>query len=442
MTRAVPPLLTLTLIATLSCGGSDSPAGGQDPPPPPSSSSDRLAWDQRLSAGESASDFGYAVYVDSRRADFSSTSCGTPANGVVSCTAPLPVMTPGTHVLELVSFRRADGIESERAAPVTVVVAGTPPPPSHVAPPAAAADMPLAALDCSVHPLGSDRALLASTDGQLSIRTADGSSRVRLEWTAPAGEWTLRSAAPHADYDTNGLVFVLFAGGGSDAGRVSVVRYRDAGGLLGERATIFTASLDAGLARPRLRAGPGGSLLLLLLDGPTSSARDPRHFLIKLDDRGGVAAESRHSSVYMDLAAAQPFELDWPASSDGPWSLSGLPWSLRSPSIGTRGGGAEPLPSSALPGAVPVGLAVAAARDGSGRARAWVVASDGTVERLDRARGRWTPLGRLQIDGVDAVFDARMYDDDSTIAYCGSQTLDSGATVIRDGTLSVRRRSP
>jgi hypothetical protein len=440
MTRAVPPLLALAILASFNCGGSNGPADGGQEPPPPSSNSERLAWDQRLASGENSSDYGYAVYIDSRRSDLSSTSCGAPNSGVVSCTAPLPVMTPGTHVLELVSFRRADGIESERAAPVTVVVPGTPPP-SHVAPPADAQGGTEAAgipRDCSVNPLGAEEALVASSDGQLWRLSADGASRSPLEWTAPDGEWTLRAATPHSGFETNGLVFLLFSGSGPDAGRLSVVRYRHAGGVLGERATIFTATLDVEAARPRLRTGPDGSLLLVLLDGLVPASRDSRHFLIKLDERGAVAADSRHESVFMDVAAAQPLEIDWPTSSTAPWSVSGLAWSLRAPPDRSARVDADSLPSGALPGAIPIGLDVAEERD---RARVWIVASDGTVERLDYAQGRWSPSRRLQIEGVDGLFDARMLGDDAAIAYCGGRTLD-GATVVRSGTVSVRRRSP
>jgi hypothetical protein len=109
------------------------PSQSRTPSPPSPSSpgeiaitgSERLGWDQRVSADDELQQLRFGVYVDepSARTDLSSASCDEPASaGVVSCSSPLPQLTVGRHTLALVSYYADTGMESGKSNVLTVVL--------------------------------------------------------------------------------------------------------------------------------------------------------------------------------------------------------------------------------------------------------------------------------------------------------------------------------
>jgi hypothetical protein len=421
MKCAVPRLLLTVLLASGGCGGNTNPPDNQQDPPP-SSGGDRLAWDQSIPAVDEPARYRFAVYVDSSRMELPSATCAAPQNEVAACTSPLPVLAPGRHVLELVSYLLPDAVESARAAPVVIVVPGTP---THLtdslAAPHEGAALDEAVRDCSITPLGDGRALLTLASGQLRLVTLEGTAHeARLDWAPPDGQWILRGAAAHPGFAVNRLVYVLLSGEGDETDRISVVRYREAAGALGERAVIFDARVGIAAARPRLRVGPGASLLIGLFDGPTPAAGTRnRRFVIRLDERGELAADSRRDVFFMEPVLVRPYALDWPASATGPWSVGNLPRVLRGPATAATALDG-PLPTGAAPGTFPVDVGIAAGTETTGHSQLWVVSSDGTVEQLAFDASRWSVVFRTSLGVSSVLHDARIPGGESVVAYCGS----------------------
>ena len=122
---------TAVLLASASmlvtCGGSASsntpspvPGGGG-----PSSQAARVGWTQPATSLAQASSYLYKVYVDrSNRMDLGSPTCGAGSGvGNFDCSAILPQIAVGEHVLELVAVD-TNGSESPKATAISIVVAG------------------------------------------------------------------------------------------------------------------------------------------------------------------------------------------------------------------------------------------------------------------------------------------------------------------------------
>jgi hypothetical protein len=104
--------------------------GGATGSPPGSGSAEtitgaeRFGWEQPANdAGELAS-FRYAIYVDETRTEAGDVSCGSASTiGRFACTCALPVMTSGSHSLQVAAFVIDAGTtrESTRSAAVRVI---------------------------------------------------------------------------------------------------------------------------------------------------------------------------------------------------------------------------------------------------------------------------------------------------------------------------------
>ena len=84
--------------------------------------SERLAWDQQASDAAELASFHYAIYVDGVRSELPDAACA-PAPAGFACSARLPALTAGSHMIELASFTSDLGIvESTKSSPLRVQV--------------------------------------------------------------------------------------------------------------------------------------------------------------------------------------------------------------------------------------------------------------------------------------------------------------------------------
>ena len=311
----------LVAALALACGGSSSDsAGPSQPGSGGTAGGPKLAWDQSAPGADELRQYSYVLYVDGTAVPLSGAACGTLAAETLTaaCTAPLPAMSAGQHTLEMATRITRDGVilESARSAPITYsagsggfasgtagasagVPAGWPVTPGPAAP-NGAADPDYPALDASsarnlaatapsfvveavVAGLDAPSALAELPDGRLLIAERGGVIRLAsagllspepaatLPDADPAADAPV-SIAPAPDFAESRQVFVGYGAldaAGARSGRV--IRYREAGGVLGEPAVVVDG-LPAGLAAPRVTIGPDRRLYVVTSSGAAAEA--------------------------------------------------------------------------------------------------------------------------------------------------------------------------
>ena len=268
-------------VLTAACGG-PSP---QSAPPSRSASGDalggpRLAWDQFASNAEELRRYSFVLYVDGTSVPLPDAACGTlpPETLQAACTSSLPALTTGQHTLEMATRVTESGVvmESARSAPI-VYTAGAPSVSWQAAgaraqTPERADAAPLAYIvDRVVSGVDRPSALARLPDGRLLIAERGGRIRVAengILLPDPAAELAGAdpgldarvSLAVASDFALSHQVYVSYAtldDSGSRAGRV--VRFREAGGKLGEAVALIDG-LPADSAAPVVRVGRDGAL--------------------------------------------------------------------------------------------------------------------------------------------------------------------------------------
>jgi hypothetical protein len=129
MRRAGPALLVLVFAVVPACGSSKSPTGpdttGSTGGAVAITGSERLGWSQPAASAEDAAALGYRLFVDASRVDVSGTACEPSTTlGVYECSAPLPRLSTGRHVLSLIAVD-SRGVEGPPSLALTVIVSGS-----------------------------------------------------------------------------------------------------------------------------------------------------------------------------------------------------------------------------------------------------------------------------------------------------------------------------
>ena len=283
-------------LAALAAAWIHVSCGGGPPAPPPASEPvqpgaiavtgrERLAWNYDAFPGAVT----FRAHVDGAPVDIAEPSCQPSADGH-ACSAPLPPLTPGVHVIE-VSAVAAGDLEGERSSPITVQMvtrttavggaAGMPG--GEAVPPAIAIDTLMSDVPWPVQlaTLPDGRVLVGQGDGRVRTfhgaaphRVTEALDAVTLFDPPPRGGVSI-TAAPAADAALGHVFLSYIAHHDDGTSRLSVVRVRDVDGRLGEPAAI----LDAPLAPPpagaqddaapgsRIATGPDGLLYVLLPGG-------------------------------------------------------------------------------------------------------------------------------------------------------------------------------
>jgi glucose/arabinose dehydrogenase len=386
--KAVLPCCVAAL--ALACGGSSSDS--QAPSQPGASSGPKLAWDQFAPSTEDLRQYSYVLYVDGAPVPLTAASCGALAAETLTaaCTAPLPALAPGQHTLAMATRITRDGIilESGRSAPISYTVgsggfaSGTAGVPAAAPSTGAAVTGPagsgsLVARDPGggvgspgasfgaeeVLGAGGDRflveivasdldrpsALARFPDGRLLIAEQGGRLRFAdeglpllepaalLPGADPADDARV-SIALAPDFESSRHVYVAYAAvddRGARSGRI--LRFREAGGVLGE-AAVLVDGLPAAVAAPWVAIGPDRTLYV------GTSALDAEEAL----DLGSDAGKILRFALDGTIAAGNPVPSS-PVFSFGFVRHSGLDadpgtgdlWFVEETSAGTKVGRAQ-----------------------------------------------------------------------------------------------------
>jgi glucose/arabinose dehydrogenase len=348
---------------TSACDREQSPPS--QPPPGSITGRERVGWDQQAPNADELREYSYVLYVDGVAVVLANATCGALGGEGPSaaCSSPLPALQPGQHTLELATRITRGGtvLESARSAPLIVTVAGF----------ASTGSASLTAQTTDVQgpdgtrqliemvASGLDRpsALARMPDRRLLIAERRGRVRIAEDGRlldAPALEltdaemeggenWSL-AVAP--DFATTRHVYVSYVArdtGGLRIGRV--VRFREAGGTLGEPAVMLD-DLPAQAGAPRTRIGPDGALYV------GTTALNPRD----ADDLGSYAGKILRFTTAGVVPLDNPFrfspvfsfghrgrlDFDWEPVNKGLWHVETDPGgvSLGRPNSERRGEGA------------------------------------------------------------------------------------------------------
>lgn len=326
-----------------SCGGGGDrerpPA--PDPPaetPPPGvtlvNGSERVGWTQP----DYQPAWSFVAYVDLQPVSLTGVTCaGAPD---ADCSAPLPSMSDGLHTLEIASIGAAG--EGPLSEPIRLQKTSSRSVVSTLSSVAASRFLPDAsfAVDVVATGLNGPVQLAAAGNGRVLAATADRRVQLLDTATSAAPALALNAAstltpppvgplgvAVHPDFARNGFVFLGFIADEDGRTLLRIVRARDAGGVLGEFATLHesgirfepqtdraadSSSTDhvARAVAPRLAFGPDGLLYALLPDGlsftDAAAASRPEPALLRLRDDGRLPQEG--PVVGLDV---HPLGLSW-----------------------------------------------------------------------------------------------------------------------------------
>jgi hypothetical protein len=292
---------------------------------------ERLAWGQ---VGDT-SGLRFRAYVDNKPVDLPSATCNS-ARPEAECSSPLPALTDGAHIIELVNVTLPAGIESARSGPISLQKAAAR---SASALPLASARYGAPRLE-SVITIADGLSFTADIvatgvrapaqlswlpDGRLLLAEADGRVRVvrpgEPENRDPALESGMLASQPlgtlgiasHPDFAQNRFVYVsLLERERFGDTRLRLLRLREVGDTLGEPATLFEAPVagTSGQAGPRMAFGPDRLLYLMLPPGMEFvnelAASTPRASMLRLTEDGRASSIEPLSGI-----TASPLAFTW-----------------------------------------------------------------------------------------------------------------------------------
>lgn len=347
-TKAAAIAMALVLASSSGCRRSPSetpapePAPAPTPPtpaptdPPLVTGSERLGWDQQLLPGTQAAEYDFAVYVDGMRSALSRVECARETNPrEISCTAPLPQLEPGRHVLEMVAIRVVGGQvrESAKSEPLTVRKISL-----SVTIPVPAADMPEGTasraasgwqrIQILARGLDTPSDMAFAPDGRLFVAERTGRVRV-LEgdalWPEPmlilAGVETrgglgLFAVAVHPDFLENRYLYLVYSARRTEnLSTYRVLRVRDVAGRLTDPVVLFDDTPAESPGWAAMRFGPDRKLYVALADLPHSSrAQDLASYngkILRLNDDGFVPRDNPFSSPIYSVGHSAVQGLAW-----------------------------------------------------------------------------------------------------------------------------------
>jgi glucose/arabinose dehydrogenase len=343
-------LLCATIVSAMTlsaCGGNDNPPQSS---PPPSGGGDtisgreRVGWTQTIeNAGDSAL-YRYALYVDGTRRVLEGETCApTSSASTFDCSAPLPPLAAGSHMLELASFltQGENVYESPRSSALRVTVAGV----------IAAVDpgqmqggllissdgLQLQA-DILIRDLDDPVDLAVSSEGQIFVAERAGRVRVIdprapeaasgrddfLRLPAETGEPQLASIALAPDFPRTRTALVAYQTTDRDAHVFRLARFRESGGVLGQSAVIASQPVPAE-ASVVARFGPDRALYIGI--GTGSNPGDAQNLasasgkILRLREDGTTPDDNPTSSPVFSAGHRDPRGLVWHPVDGALWEV-------------------------------------------------------------------------------------------------------------------------
>ena len=341
MRDLLAPPLVVALLAFAACGDSRPSSN-----PPPSDTdtirgNERLGWDQAAATQAELQTFRYAIYVDGTRSVLTDATCGTAAAAAgFQCSARLPSMTPGQHTLELAAFTVTSGVvaESPRSAPIHVNVSPAISVPSSSRsapdepPPATGAGSRVVRVAASFAGFNDIGDVAVAPDGRIFVAERRGAVRMITGGVIDprpvllVGE-RLVSLALDAEFDRTGFVYALQGDAfDRETGVLRLVRYREAGGLLGERAVIVENLPGAGdPPSGSVRIGPDGKLYVTSFFTPPDRAGEREGRLLRLEKDGTTPADQPPGDPVYAAGFASILGFDWQPGAASIWIGDGSP---------------------------------------------------------------------------------------------------------------------
>ena len=353
--RAARLALPVALLAAAGCGSSkpaapSSPAGPQPPGTDGNTvnGTERIGWDQPVAAGSSPNEYTYSWYIDGLRAGAAAAACAPQGESTLSCAAPIPQLTPGTHQLRISATRTTAGLslEGARSAPLTVVQTGSSAPAltrdaietaersSGTIGSAASGEQPKTA-DASERVSVIARGLapvsdVAAAGGVVIVAERRGTLRagqpgsarldrvlVLADVVAGAPGFGLLAVAAHPDFADNHQVYFLYTAEAPSGVVYRVARAREVGGEIGEIAVLLDGVDAAPSGWATLRFGPDRKLYVAF--APAAGAARPGSYagrVLRLNDDGSTPRDNAGSTPVIAETGGTPLALVWNADGD------------------------------------------------------------------------------------------------------------------------------
>ena len=149
-----------------------------------------------------------------------------------------------------------------------------------------------------------------------------GASRA-LTWKTDQ-QWTISGMAAHPRFAENKFLYLVEMAASRDP-VLRLSRYREVGGVLGERAVLLETRLNVTFDRTSASFRPDGNLYLALLSSTSplvdAQGHGSEQFLLRVTDSGLPAPGNQPGSVFAPMSAPLPVAVAWPIGDGAPWIL-------------------------------------------------------------------------------------------------------------------------
>jgi hypothetical protein len=320
------------------------PAYAQTPVPPDA----RLAWDIAAANQQEAHSNKYTLYVDDVGTPLAAVSCVAVAGAATfECSAMLPWLPPGTHVLEVSSTKRVGNAlrESSRSPAFHVVVpgftAGTQrhhtgaTDPSSGVSPHGAGDTELIAtgldLPVDIAAVSDDALLIAERGG--TVRMVYGGQLHRapvllLPDVVRSSSAALLSLAADSEFASNGFIFILSATESSASGLVyRLERFHYSQGTFSQRILLLDEiPADVNHLAAVVRVAEDGTVYVAFGGNGAQGRHAPSSYsgkVLRLTRDGTTPREHPMASPIIASGFSAPLGFAWGSAPDTLWVLDG-----------------------------------------------------------------------------------------------------------------------
>lgn len=351
MRRFAATVLTLGLSGFANSDPRQLPS---DPPPEVVTGTEHLGWEQLTTSADELGRLSYVAYVDGgTRTPLTKAACDpTPGPSGFQCAAPLPALSPGLHILELVALAHYGDVELESPrSRFSIVVSGVASSQStaRALPPQQTGQSRLAltfttrdgarlAVETYASNLDSLVAMTFTPDGLLFVVERDSQIRIVGKQGALAHPaLTLADAldrgevggfvdiALHPSFERNHQIYVLYvAQVPGTAPTYRLARFRELNGVLAERAVLLDGiPASSRWDRAAVRFGPDRRLYLGLEDlAARSVAQDLGSLngkILRLNDDGTIPRDNPLRSPVFSSGHGAPVGLAWHPKTGDLW---------------------------------------------------------------------------------------------------------------------------